>query len=251
METNEKTSVDELLFNILTQVDDEEMKSGFAKGWYVQKIKDALSELAIDTHYDRKFVDLDIPARLAVDIPKDSFNIRKIYLYNGDCCTPETSAIVHWKRGFNNQEDGTGFTSNVVESGSRTTEDPYFNSFPGERLYEGSYETVYYANIQSGKIMLSSSCSGFDKIRIEFDGIGGFSNEVPVVPRIFKQAIEAYVVERVFAAKKARNPRLWRSSHSDSLSLKSMEWEKAKLRAKRMHSWERENMKEYWGRFNY
>lgn len=251
METNEFTSVDEILFNILTEVGDEEMKSGFAKGWYIQKIKDALSELAFDTHFDTQSKDYNVPSNLQLEMPKDCFNVRKIYLYNGDCCTPQTSAIVHWKKNFNNNKSGSGYTANRVDSGQRTTNDPYYPSHPVADYTGGSVETVYYANIQNGKIMLSSNCLSFSKIRLEFDGVGGFSDELPIVPRLFKSAIEYFVVERVFAAKKAREPRLWRASHSDSLSLKQQEWEKARLRAKRMHSWEKDNIREYWGRFNY
>lgn len=251
METNEFVSIDNILFNVLSQVNDEEMKKGFVKGWYVQKIKDALTELAFDTHFDNKYKDVELPSNLAIPMPKDCFNIRKIYLYNGDCCTPSNSMVVHWKRGFNNQKDGSGYTANVMESGGRNPRDPFYNNYPTDILYDGSRETVYFANIQGGKIMFSSGCAGYGKVRIEFDGIGGFSDEMPVIPRLFRAAIESFVVEKFYAAMKGRDPRKWRTSHSDSLSLMNVEWDKAKLRAKRMHSWEKENLREYWGRLNY
>jgi len=251
MEVNEFTSIDEILFNVLSEVSDEKLKQGLTKGWYTQHIKDALSELAFDTHFDTKSKDLNFPSNLSLEMPKDCFNIRKIYVYNGDCCTPSNSAIVHWKRGFNNSKDGSGYTANVTEPGQRNTRDPYYKSYGGVYSITGAKETVYYANIQNGRIMFSSSCSGFSKVRLEFDGVGGFADEAPAVPRFFKQAIGAYVVSKYYAKKKGQNPRAWRTSHSDSLSLLAQEWEKAKLRVKRMHSWEKENLKEYWGRMNY
>ena len=49
-------------------------------------------------------------------MPKGIFNIREIYLYNDECCSPTVSQVVHWKRQFNNKGGGDGYTAKIKDS---------------------------------------------------------------------------------------------------------------------------------------
>ena len=238
MNVNDFTSIDSIIAEVSSILDDSEFSHGFSKGWYISRAKDAITELAIDTHHIKATVDLDLNTdRLALDMPTDAFNIREIYLHNGDC-SPATSKIVHWKRLFNNRGNGTGHTAKIKE-GQSNSNDPFFGSTTG------TCGNICYANIQNGVIMFSSQAKGYSKVRLVYNGLGGNSDEMPIVPRFFKRAVVDYIEERYFLAMKARDPRKWRGSWTDAFKKKEVSMQRARIRVSSMDTWEKESLEEY------
>ena len=79
---------------------------GFNRGYYVSGIQKALEALALETYFDVRTEDKTFPKeKLATEIPKGAFNIREIYIYNGELCKPKSFAIVQWKRLYNNKKN--------------------------------------------------------------------------------------------------------------------------------------------------
>ncbi len=86
MNINDFVSVDHLLADILSTVDDEKLRRGLTKGWYVSRIQKALQELAFDTFFSEVTLDLTLNRdTLSMEMPEGIFNIREIYLYNDKC----------------------------------------------------------------------------------------------------------------------------------------------------------------------
>ena len=51
MQSNDFCSVEHLLAEITSTLNDTEFRSGFSKGWYISRIQDALQELSFDTFW--------------------------------------------------------------------------------------------------------------------------------------------------------------------------------------------------------
>ena len=248
MNSRDFISFNDVAFEILQTVDDVKLKKGLAKGWYIQQAKNAIEELSFDTFFDERTMVLDVPKDLQLDMPKDMFNIREMYLFNGaNCCVPETSALVHWKRLFNNKPQG-GETGKRVEFSKRGNRDPFY----AESLFD--FETVsdriHYFNIQNGVIMFSSNSTGFTKVKIIYNGMGGEIDEAPIIPRFFRQAITYFVLVKFYEYQIGREPR----RHGGTLTRHQLkldrEWEKAENRIKMMDTLEKDELNEYLSRPN-
>ena len=240
MDSNDFVSVNHILAETLVNVNDPDLRNGMTKGWYVSRIQDALQEIAIDTFYQKITDDIAFPQdRLAIEIPKNAFNIREIYLYNGDCCSPNNSVVVHWKRLYNNKGGSTeGYTSRVTATGSSMSEDPFLRKHRGADRH-------YYANIQNGMIMFSSSCRAYKTVRLVYNGMGVEIGDEPIIPRFFERYINDYIEERFYSAMKAREPRKYRGLWSDSYSKLEKSLMKAKMRVSSMNTYEKESLEEY------
>lgn len=251
MTSNDFISVNHIMSEVANIVDDKAFRKGFSKGWYISRIQDALQELAFDSFYQEITLDYDIPKNLRLEIPKNIFNVREVYIYNGDsCCTPSGSQIVHFKRTFDNKNGG--YTSRVMENGNNQS--PFVPSASEGSLNHDYALGVlrapkYYGNIQNGTLMLSSNCSSYGKIRIICNGMGVEVGDVPIIPRFFERAIVDYLEERWYNSMKSRDPRLynslWRDSYDKLNNLRDGSWKKAIQRVSSMNSWEKEDMNEY------
>tara|TARA_Y100000814_G_scaffold96598_2_gene66904 strand:+ start:12308 stop:13051 length:744 start_codon:yes stop_codon:yes gene_type:complete len=247
MNTGDFISVNNLLADILTFVNDDTMRNhGFNRGYYVSGIQKALEALALETYFDVRTEDKTFPKeKLATEIPKGAFNIREIYIYNGELCKPKSFAIVQWKRLYNNKGKGDKGTAKRLDT--RSSRDPFF---PLDSTASG----VYYANIQNGTLMFSSNCKGFDYLRIVYNGMGGAIGDEPIIPRLFREAIVDYVVERCFRALKAKD-RAYRPLWSDAYQIlndpKNGSWINAERKIKSLNTWQRDTMQEYLGAMNY
>ena len=83
MEINTYISIDEILHDVLKAVDDEDLKKGFERGWFMSQIQQAIEEIGFDSFY--KVVTVDLPFdsnKLSVDLPPNAFNLREIYLFS-------------------------------------------------------------------------------------------------------------------------------------------------------------------------
>lgn len=249
MTSNDFVTANHIIASVASTVNDTKFRTGFSTGWYMTQIQDALQELAFDTYYDEVTLDFDMPENLRMEIPKNVFNVKQVYVWNGNggCCSPANSQIVHWKRQFDNKGDGDGYTARVHD-GAQHNQSPFVsNHF--EWGTGGITTTKYYANIQNGTLMLSSTCRAFAKVRIICSGMGVAVGDVPLIPRFFEQAIKDWVKEKFYDAMKARDVRkyrpLWVDAKQERTDLRTGSWREARLRVSGMDSWEKEDMNEY------
>jgi hypothetical protein len=248
MNANDFVNVEKIIAEVTQTVDDKEFKKGFPRGWYVSRIKDALQELAFDTFYSEVTLDFKMPDTLQLQMPKDTFNIRELYLYNGDMCNPTSTQNVWYKRLFNNKFAGDGYSAKVKDDGSNPN-DPFVpNQVQTSWNKDGLFGPKYYYNVQNGLIMFSRECRAYPYVRIIVNTMGGIDGDTPVIPRFFQRAIVDYVEERFYNAMKGRQPRKYRTSWADAqnrLDSYTGAWAKAKKRVSSMDSLEKEALEEY------
>jgi hypothetical protein len=250
MNANDFVTPSHILAEVLNSVDDKKLKRGFSKGWYISRMQDALQELAFDTFFDTVTLDYDFPQEsLSMEIPQNVFNIREIHVYNGGCCSPSSSQVVHWKRLYNNNGGGTGYTSRIKDMGEKSDSDPFL---PDHYNFNSAYYylgTKYYANIQNGRLMFSSDCRNFNKVRIVVNGMGTAIGDAPIIPRFFERVLNDYIEERFYNSMKGREPRKYRGLHNDAYSrlhdIRTGSWRKAQMRISQMDTWQKESLEEY------
>jgi hypothetical protein len=250
MVSNDFVSANHILAEITSTVDDKAFRNGFPKGWFMSRIQDAMQELAVDTMYFKLQHDEEIPASLQVKIPENVFNIREIYLYNGSFCNPIKTQNVYYKRLFNNNYDGQGYTAMIKDDGSNSG-DPFVGDLSRNSITSPYNLYDYYANEQNGILMLSRSSIGYKYIRIIFNGFGTAVGDIPIIPRMFEEAIKDFVYVRYYNAMKSRDPRkyrpLWIDAKNDLENPQTGSWNKARKRANSMNTYERESMNLYIG----
>lgn len=250
MQQNDFVSVDHLLSEITSTLNDTEFRSGFSKGWYISRIQDALQELSYDTFWAKTQQDCALPKSLQLEMPNGAFNIREIYLFTGEICSPQKSQVVYWKRNFNNNYDGDGYTSRVKDDGSQSSDIFQPNQrIMGNANYIGFAGRKFYYNTINGLIMFSRDCLFYDNVRIVYNSRGEADGDLPVVPRFFERAVNDYVEERFYNAMKSRDPRkyriLWNDAYSRLNDLTAGSWNKARKRVKAMDTAEKDSIFEY------
>jgi hypothetical protein len=249
MNSNDFVSIEHLLAEITSTVNDVEFKKGFPKGWYISRIQDAIQELSIDTYWLKIQEDYAFPTSHQIKMPENTFNLREVYLYTGTMCNPIKSQIVYWKRLFNNNYDGIGYTAKVKDDGSNSSDIFQPNQDIRSRNNHNFNGPKYYYNVINGVIMFSRECSAFPYVRIMFNGMGVPNGELPIVPRFFERAVVDYVEEKFYNAMKSRDPRtyraLWTDAYQKLNDLVNGSWNKARKRVKSMDSAEKESMEEY------
>lgn len=249
MTSNDYVSIEHLLAEVTATVNDTDYKKGFPKGWYISRLQDAMQELSFDTFWLKVQQDVVMPENCQLEMPKNTFNIREIYLYNGSLCNPQKTQMVYWKRLFNNTASGDGYTAQVKDDGSNGS-DIYQ---PNQRVYTGNmqgfYGPKYYYNVLNGLVMFSRECKGYSFVRIVYNGMGVENGDLPVIPRFFERAVVDYVEEKFYNAMKARDVRMYRPLWTDAYQklndLVNGSWNKAKKRIKAMDSKEKASMEEY------
>lgn len=101
-----------------------------SRGWYMQSIRDGLDLLAFETFFDKgRYDDLTLPDSLILPLPRNTYSVSNIYVFNGDC-RPEDSVNVYWKSGFNNAPDGKSYTAPRNEMNSAAA-DPFMPGMLG------------------------------------------------------------------------------------------------------------------------
>lgn len=251
MNANDFVSVDHLLAEITATVNDTDFKKGFNKGWYISRIQDALQELSFDTFWLTVIFDFEIPENLQIPMPPNVFNLREIYAYQGELCSPVKTQVIYWKRLFDNRYTGDGYTARVKDDGSNGADIFQPNQRTYTRNLQGYYGPKYYYNIAEGDglIMLSKDCRAFPYVRMKFNAMGVPIGDVPIVPRFFERAVVDYVEEKFYNAMKSRDIRLYRPLWQDTFTRltdpRDGSWNKAKKRIKAMDTSEKNSMEEY------
>lgn len=247
MNSNSFVSPSILISDIASMVGDDEFRFR-SKGFYIGQIQSCLNELAFDTFFQELTIDLDMPEDgFCLPMPENIFNIRQVFVFNGDECEISESHIVYHKRNYVGRQSGY-----TARSKDATNSDPY-------QLSGGSNErTNYFYEVQNGLIMLSESCTSFEKIRLYCNGTGGAIADAPIVPLFFRQAVIDWVSSRVMAmmmAKGAGDVKMLSFLKKDTdLRLNDPyegSWIKAQRRVANIDSKEKEDLQIYLGRMNY
>jgi hypothetical protein len=227
------------------------------KGFYLSAIQHAIEALSIDTYFSEKREAFDFPNdTLTLPMPKGCFNLRNIYLFNGNECNIQNSQKVYWKRNYFTK--GEGFIAN--DKGNNFN-DPFYddldiptNRYPkGERFrQQSSSSNVLYYNVQMGDIMFSSSCRGVaNKVMLHFNNVFTNIEDAPIIPVMFRRAIEDYTCEFALRAMLPTNPEkatLWKIYDARLNAPYDGSWAKAENIAKSLHSSQLEELKIYLGR---
>ena len=237
-------TIENILSDILLEVEDEDHKL-FTPGYYVHLVQSALEELSIDSFLLTYWQDFDFPSEtLSLEMPKGAFNIKQVYVFNGDDCVVSDMREVHYKRLYNTKGNGYGYTTK-----NKTNIDDYFMAG-----YSSS-ESILFFNLQNGNISFSSSCSEYDNVRLVYNGVQTNIGDVPIIPLPFRQVVIDWVVEKIFRRLKAKDPRKYRPLWSDINSVLYRpfdgSWDKALKRARTLDSKVKEDYFEYFSKMNY
>jgi len=245
-------SIDVILSDVLKIVKDGSFKLN-SKGWYTSQIQQALEELSFDTFFSELNADFDVPENLRLDMPKGAFNLRAIYLFNGDECNIETSVNVYIKGNFINSKSGNGYVAR----------DKFYNGEDKFHIHRGANKSgdsrsdvrplgVNFYAIQNGMIMLSESCRKYQRVMLVYNGIMSDIGEAPLVPQFFRQAVKHYVLcpaletkmtDKVATAEYNHWARLKQGYEAKKDHPYDGSWVKAERRAKTLNNAERRDIK--------
>jgi len=256
MQSNDFVTPENVLADVLELVADTDLRKGLSQGWYISQIQSAIERLALDTYFSVETGDFKMPcATLQDKMPSNCFNIREMYLWTGDCCSPQSSVIVHYKRLYNNKPGGAGYTALRKDGNGQESSDPFYQPWlQGFSLYNGD-RNLHYANIQNGLIMFSSNCASFPNYRIVYNSLGGEFGTEPIIPRMLRDVVIDFVVERVYRAFTARQPRLYRVLQQDAFerlfNRQVGTWWEAMRRVATMDSWMKDSYAQYQNRGNW
>ncbi len=244
-----------ILADILMYFQDEDYFL-FSKGYYMSQMQQALQEISIETLFQEVTKDISINGKLRIPIPEGCYNLREIYVYNGDNCSIENLKNVYWKRHYQTNGDGNGYTA---ENNEQNTSDPFFPNFDAEYMGSNVNESnsLYYFNVVKGVIHLSQSCVGYATMRVVFNGILTEIGDIPTIPVIFREAVKQWVVVSCLKSLRARGDdkyKIWRDLYKEEYQTLIMPydgvWDKAKLRAERLDIKKLRDMREYLSSIN-
>jgi len=182
-------SPEEILADALVAINDQEMKL-FRKGWYLRQIRTGLETLNYKAPFVERHADMYISKDLSMPLPSGAWNIKDIFLYNGDDCTIQTSTRVLLKRNF---IQGAGGYTARVKTGQ-------IDLYSKTNVNDNS---LFFYNVNNGRIVLSSSCAAFENIRVVFYGMPTDISQVKFIPPFLREVLISYTVERAFFSLKA------------------------------------------------
>lgn len=240
---------------VLTAVDDEALQKGYTKGFYDTVIYEAVRELEFDAYLATLTEDVynwyEEGKQKVVDLPCGAFNVKEVYLFNGNEFTIEDSTALLFKNRFNNDNKTSGFTAKLKRNG---------RVLPAGRGYYDAYvdNALYYGNIQNGVLMLGDECISYKHVRFVYSGTTNKIGECPIIPEFISIAVRDYCIEYALRNQKIRNPSL-RSHWADAVNTLTGSgrgrnrgtWGEAKIRCQTMQQWERDNLIEYFKRGNW
>lgn len=267
MNSNTFYKPDLLISTIVQNVADEDMRDR-SRGFYLTQIAQCLEELSFDTLFNELTTECDFPDEtLNLPMPPGAFNMKNIYLFNGDTCNIGNSQIVYWKRNYYTK--GEGYLARSKNSNRDTFYQPNGNILdfhtsnaindnsannPRNQARGSSVENTYYFNIQNGMIMFSSACRGYAMVALHYNGVPTDIGDEPVIPNFLRQVVIDYVSEAALRTKMAKEPQRWQflwSTYDKRLNKDGTygpykgSWHEALMRVTLMDEAERNSLKEY------
>jgi hypothetical protein len=243
---------------------DKDMKK-IEPGRYQSLIQTALTELSFDTFFNKKRFDYPVPQDLRIELPAGTFSVAEVYAYNGPCDKPQNVQKLWYKQGYFTRGGDTFFAKN---RGAAETQDPFYPS-GGPLIRDQNTQdlyrrpsvvnnTLFYA-VENGILMVSSSTLRFENIHILSHGSICPIGEVPLIPPLFRQAVEDFAVEAATRELLASDPRLY-TMYADMNRIYTRRldlygyngsWHLAKQRAKSMSKGQRDDWAEYYSRWSW
>ena len=264
-QTGNYITVDDALFKIAGFAGDLGFRAA-PKGFYVQLIADAFEQLNMDSFFMEGNADFDMPSEhLTIQLPKDCFNLRGVYIFTGDICNIQVSRKVWHKRNYYTQ--GNGYIANRT---GQNTNDPYYlnDSLTRNGRTKDNTDLIHYNNgsnvnntlfynVQNGNLMLSASCRGAgNKVHLHYNSTGCEVGEAPIIPSFYKSAIEDFATEAALRFRMANEP----ENAKTFMAMQQMyerrldkdgfngSWHKAVSKAKNMSTAEASDLKIYLGK---
>lgn len=234
----------DILNKVLDSCDDRSLRSGYTEGWYHAMIEEGLREIGFDSKYKEVVKDIKNwnDGSNQINVPENIFNVKHLYLFNGDCCILDKAIRVDYKRNFNNTR-AKDYTANIMH-GDRT----------GDVFYPHNFRDapkIPFGNIQNGKIMIFSKSDNYPHLRVIGNGIeSGDVRDDKIIPQFAVNAINDYVACNYWRSMIPRhqNPGLANDMYvifKNSLEGNRMvagSWDKAISRLKSIGRWKRDNI---------
>lgn len=245
MITTSYVTYNDILADALLFSGDTEYKKGLTPGFYKRQIQVALEDLAMSTYFDKKHTcDKDMPANLIGELPEGVYDLQQVFIYNGTIKDPSSLIPVVIKFG---ETKSKGSTRSFSKRSNVTGNNEFFPSGGSRENTHYSNSAVYTCSEQNGSLIFSSMCSGYSFYRVVYDGFGSKIDEIPIIPRVFRQAVIDYVTVRSLRAQLGRNKGdkqigdLYTTAQASLVNT----WPTAVFRANRMSKLERDSMTEY------
>lgn len=254
-------SVDTMVASVVRLVGDIDTKK-IPKGRYESFAYRALLDLSIDTFFNKKRIDAPVPHDLQYELPANTFNVKEVYVYNGDTCNFSSAQKVWYKPNYFTR--GNGFFAK--NRGQANTIDPFYpanrelvhlnNSNVMVRREDKLAQRLLYYSIENGVVYLSPSCRSYQNIHVVAYGTNTTIGEVPLIPLMLQNAVEDYCCE--FATRELINiePQKYavmNRIYSDRMQKSGMNgsWHEAVMRIKRMDKGQRDDWAEYYSRWSW
>lgn len=234
MESSEFISVEEILSELITLANDEGYaRSGLDRGFYLTRIHRAVTYFALETYYQtvtKDIINFDRTGDGVLEIPINCFNVKEIYLFNGEskCLIHEEGCVcsnknnidsgdyvlLHWKRTLTTGKSGLK-TMRIRHSNNDTVLSGTDNYFAPNKDFTSTRNNLFYFNTQSGKIILSDNYDCYKNIRIVYYGMGSPNGELPCIPRIIQDGIMDKAALETFTYLKTRD-RAYQTDYNDA-----------------------------------
>lgn len=240
-------SIEEIMADVTENCNDKATRV-MSKGWYIAQIRLAMDEMGFDAKFDVRYEDFKLNGIMNFEMPKGSWNLRDIFVWNQDpngCCIVNSSHRVFHKSNFLSKGLQQGYTAR-----NKTGQYDYFT------VPFSSDSSVMFYNIQNGLVMLSDACQTYEYCRLVFNGLASTIDEAKIVPHFARQAIIMWVTEKFWFKKKATGDPQARTQWIDSRNVlytapnreKDSLWVEAEKRFKRLDKKHWEDLNEYFGR---
>ena len=253
LSTNDFISVDEMVAEVSLTIMDEELKLN-GRTYYAMLVHRAVEALAIESFFQivtKDIFDWNCNGNFMFDLPANAFNLREMVFFNlahqpaGQCqCTENNTSkqcwgafkIAHFKSHYNSFGSTEIRTAKIAGKGGphdAVYEDYY--RYSNKNMIDG--KGMIYFGIQNGTYTISNEAGTYKHVRIVYNGMGSDNDKLPCIPRVFRQAIIDYSVEKATRRLKVKYPNM-RVIWSDSLQALNGDnrtmgsWERAKRFAK-------------------
>jgi len=244
-------TVNEILADVLKTVSDKDFTLN-SRGWYTSQIQQALEELSFDTFFLTINKEIEIPCDLKIELPRGAFNLRQMYVFNGDNCNFDEVSTVYHKQNYLSSGSGETYVARDTYS---NFQDPFHKQ--RSRVKHTPSHVKFYG-IQQGIINLSPNCAQYQKVMLVYNGVQTDIGEVPIIPTYLRQAVNDYTTTlalEIRIAEEQVNLQRWNlllARYENSLNHPyDGSWVKAERRVKTLDNKHRQDMKEYLSRMNY
>jgi hypothetical protein len=260
-------SPNEILSEVLMYTDEVGYKN-VTKGFIISQMNKCMKALSYGTFFNEVHKGFEIPANRQIEIPYGVFNIKQMYLYNGDQCNiGQNTANVYWKRNYFTG-GGAGYASRNKGNNGNNGNDPFYTDYTptqpqdrhGSRVNTpgtGLPNSLFYYGESNGVITLSENTSVYSKLLIKFNGIWQIDQDKKCIPDSFQEVLVDWCTESVLRVKAIKDPRNFRGSHMDAVMRLGHKprtytgsWYEAERRATSMGDKKKEDLKEYLSRLN-